>query len=593
MALQPQMLKYGMLREYQLKGLQWLVSLYNNNLNGILADEMGLGKTIQTISLVAYLMEKKRNNGPYLIIVPLSTVSNWKDEFDRWTPDISVVVYQGNQHRRKQLWTSKVKSAKFNVLLTTFDFVMRDKSRLSRINWNFLIIDEGHRIKNSESKLAVILSKDYHPKHRLLLTGTPLQNSLPELWSLLNFLLPAIFNSVESFEQWFNAPFDSTGDKVEMTEEESLLIIRRLHSVLRPFLLRRLKKEVEKQLPDKLEKVLRCDFSNWQRILYDRMLNDRTLMTEGGVKGLQNRLMQLRKICNHPYLFDEKASFDIDEKMIRCAGKFALLDQVLPKLKASGHRVLIFSQMTSLMTILGYFFDLRGWKTLRLDGATKQEERRERMQLWNAPNSPYFIFQLSTRAGGLGLNLQTADTVILFDSDWNPQADLQAQDRAHRIGQKKRVLVIRLITAQSIEERILETATRKLGMDQKVIGAGMFNQSSEAKERKSMLEQILKKDKENEDGHEVHSKKEINERIARSEEEYRLFKKMDQEKEEERQRRLAAGEKVLPEMVGMDELPEWLTNPTAVEIDATNAKVRRKERIFICLFVLILRLCVV
>jgi SNF2 family DNA or RNA helicase len=185
--------------------------------------------------------------------------------------------------------------------------------------------------------------------------------------------------------------------------------------------------QVEKQLPDKLEKVIRCEQSEWQKILYTRMITDRTLVTEGGVRGLQNKLMQLRKICNHPYLFDEKSGYDIDEKMIRAAGKFALLDHVLPKLKAAGHRVLIFSQMTSLMDILGYFFTIRGWQHLRLDGHTKQDERRESMKLWNAKESPYFIFMLSTRAGGLGLNLQTADTVVLFDSDWNPQADLQAQ----------------------------------------------------------------------------------------------------------------------------------------------------------------------
>ena len=446
------------------------------------------------------------------------------------------------------------------MVLTTFDFVMRDKAKLSKPRWNFLIIDEGHRIKNSESKLAVILSKSYRPKHRLLLTGTPLQNSLPELWSLLNFLLPNIFNSVDSFENWFNAPFETTGEKVEMTEEESLLIIRRLHSVLRPFLLRRLKKEVEKQLPDKIEQVIRCHQSIWQKMLYERMLSDRTLLTEGGTRGLQNKLMQLRKICNHPYLFDERAGYDIDNLMVRAAGKFALLDSILPKLMATGHRVLMFSQMTSLMDILGYYFQLRGHKFLRLDGGTKQEERRERMAQWNEAESEYFIFILSTRAGGLGLNLQTADTVILFDSDWNPQADLQAMDRAHRIGQKKRVLVLRLVTAHSIEERILETATRKLDMDQKVIGAGNFNNSNEPRDRRKILEQLLLKagdDENKEDEAEPLGPKEINKRLARTEEEYELFKQMD--------KTLVEQGVPLMNMVAAEELPTWLTHPETVQ----------------------------
>ena len=244
----------GTLKPYQIQGLEWLVSLYNNNLNGILADEMGLGKTIQTIALITYLMDVKKVNGPYLIIVPLSTLANWVNEFNKWAPAVSTIVFKGNPQVRKTLGFT-LKNGKFNVLLTTYEYIIKDKALLAKIKWRYMIIDEGHRMKNHHCKLTQVLNTYYVAPHRLLLTGTPLQNKLPELWALLNFLLPSIFKSCTTFEQWFNAPFATTGEKVELNPEETLLIIRRLHKVLRPFLLRRLKKEVESQLPDKVTKI--------------------------------------------------------------------------------------------------------------------------------------------------------------------------------------------------------------------------------------------------------------------------------------------------------------------------------------------------
>jgi SWI/SNF-related matrix-associated actin-dependent regulator of chromatin subfamily A protein 2/4 len=246
----------GTLKQYQIQGLEWLVSLYNNHLNGILADEMGLGKTIQTIALITYLMEVKKVNGPYLIIVPLSTLANWVNEFNKWSPSVSTLIFKGNPQTRKNLG-QVLRNGKFNVLLTTYEYVIRDKALLAKIKWRYMIIDEGHRMKNHHCKLTQVLNTYYIAPHRLLLTGTPLQNKLPELWALLNFLLPSIFKSCTTFEQWFNAPFATTCEKVELNSEETLLIIRRLHKVLRPFLLRRLKKEVESQLPDK---VIEKDF---------------------------------------------------------------------------------------------------------------------------------------------------------------------------------------------------------------------------------------------------------------------------------------------------------------------------------------------
>jgi SWI/SNF-related matrix-associated actin-dependent regulator of chromatin subfamily A protein 2/4 len=250
---QSKMLVGGQLKPYQLQGLEWLVSLYNNNLNGILADEMGLGKTIQTIALIVYLIECKKNPGPSLIIVPLSTLSNWAAEFLRWAPEVTVIQYKGLPQVRKTLGQT-IRTNRFNVLLTTYEYIMRDRTTLSKIPWKYLIVDEGHRMKNHHCKLTQILNTYYsNAPHRLLLTGTPLQNNLPELWALLNFILPTIFKSSTTFTDWFNAPFATLpSEKVELNHEETLLIIRRLHKVLRPFLLRRLKKEVESQLPEKV-----------------------------------------------------------------------------------------------------------------------------------------------------------------------------------------------------------------------------------------------------------------------------------------------------------------------------------------------------
>ncbi|KAF0993275.1 hypothetical protein HZS_5546, partial [Henneguya salminicola] len=561
---QPSILECGQLKEYQLKGLEWMVSLYNNKLNGILADEMGLGKTIQTIALFAYLMENKRVHGPHIVVVPLSTMSNWSIELQKWCPKLDVVSYKGAQNTRKLL-SSKIKSGKFNVLLTTYEYVMKDKYLLSKVSWKYMIVDEGHRMKNQDCKLTNILNYYYKAPYRLLLTGTPLQNRLPELWALLNFLLPHIFNSCTTFEQWFNAPFATFGERIDLNEEEKYLIIRRLHKILRPFLLRRLKKEVESQLPDKVEYVIKCHMSTLQRMIYHVMQKKSSLLTNihdtsknKPPRMLMNTIMQLRKVCNHPFLFPH-----IEESLIkhfnhepdplhspliyRVSGKFELLHRILPKLKALNHRCLIFCQMTQLMTILEDYLNYAQYSYLRLDGTTKSEDRATLLELFNAENSPYFIFILSTRAGGLGLNLQSADTVVIFDSDWNPQQDLQAQDRAHRIGQKNEVRVLRLMSVNSVEEKILAAARYKLNLDEKVIQAGMFNQSSTSKERKEFLEALLDGgNPTEEEENEVPDDDTLNQMISRSEEEYEFYQKMDENFPKVNQ------------LIREDELPSWI-----------------------------------
>ncbi|KAG8130602.1 hypothetical protein E2320_017236, partial [Naja naja] len=537
---QSSLLINGTLKHYQasILGLEWMVSLYNNNLNGILADEMGLGKTIQTIALITYLMDHKRLNGPYLIIVPLSTLSNWTYEFDKWAPSVVKISYKGTPAMRRSL-VPQLRSGKFNVLLTTYEYIIKDKHILAKIRWKYMIVDEGHRMKNHHCKLTQVLNTHYVAPRRILLTGTPLQNKLPELWALLNFLLPTIFKSCSTFEQWFNAPFAMTGERVDLNEEETILIIRRLHKVLRPFLLRRLKKEVESQLPEKVEYVIKCDMSALQKILYRHMQAKGILLTDGSEKDKKE------SFAEH---LGYSSGVINGAELYRASGKFELLDRILPKLRATNHRVLLFCQMTSLMTIMEDYFAFRNFAYLRLDGTTKSEDRATLLKKFNEPNSQYFIFLLSTRAGGLGLNLQAADTVIIFDSDWNPHQDLQAQDRAHRIGQQNEVRVLRLCTVNSVEEKILAAAKYKLNVDQKVIQAGMFDQKSSSHERRAFLQAILEHEEENE--------------------------RMDLD----RRREDARNPKRKPRLMEEDDLPSWIIKDDA-EVERLTCE-EEEEKIF-------------
>ncbi|RXG47599.1 hypothetical protein VDGE_06547 [Verticillium dahliae] len=561
----------GKLKEYQLKGLQWMLSLYNNNLNGILADEMGLGKTIQTISLVTYLIERKLQDGPYLVIVPLSTLTNWTLEFEKWAPSVTKIVYKGPPNARKQQ-QDKIRQGRFQVLLTTYEYIIKDRPILSKIKWFHMIIDEGHRMKNQNSKLTATIQQYYHTRFRLILTGTPLQNNLTELWAMLNFVLPNIFKSVKTFDEWFNTPFANTGgqDKMDLTEEEQILVIRRLHKVLRPFLLRRLKKDVEKDLPDKTEKVIKCKFSALQTKLYKQMVtHNKIVVSDGqggktGARGLSNMIMQLRKLCNHPFVFGEVENvmnpLNIsDDKLWRTAGKFELLDRILPKYKATGHRVLMFFQMTAIMDIMEDYLRYRNFQYMRLDGTTKSDERSDLLKDFNAPDSPYFMFLLSTRAGGLGLNLQTADTVIIYDSDWNPHQDLQAQDRAHRIGQKNEVRILRLISSNSVEEKILERARFKLDMDGKVIQAGRFDNKSTETDRDAMLRTLLESaDLADSGDQEEMDDDELNMMLARNDDEVAVFQKMDEERRKDVTNIYVDGphKKGKPRLLTDEELPD-------------------------------------
>ncbi|KAJ4954461.1 hypothetical protein NE237_011244 [Protea cynaroides] len=541
---QPTCLQGGKLREYQMNGLQWLVSLYNNHLNGILADEMGLGKTVQVIALICYLMETKNDRGPFLVVVPSSVLSGWESEISTWAPGINKIAYAGPPEERRRLFKERIVHGKFNVLLTTYEYLMNkhDRPKLSKIPWHYIIIDEGHRIKNASCKLNADL-KLYQSSHRLLLTGTPLQNNLEELWALLNFLLPNIFNSSEDFSQWFNKPFESGGDnspeQALLSEEENLLIINRLHQVLRPFVLRRLKHKVENELPEKIERLVRCEASAYQKLLMKRV--EENLGSIGSSKGrsVHNSVMELRNICNHPYISQLHAELvntliprHYLPPLVRLCGKLEMLDRLLPKLKATDHRVLFFSTMTRLLDVMEDYLHWKRYSYLRLDGHTSGNDRGALIEEFNRPDSPAFIFLLSIRAGGVGVNLQAADTVIIFDTDWNPQVDLQAQARAHRIGQKRDVLVLRLETIWTVEEQVRAAAEHKLGVANQSITAGFFDNNTSAEDRREYLESLLRECKK-EEAAPVLDDDALNDLLARSESEIDVFESIDRQRREE------------------------------------------------------------
>ncbi|XP_008293776.1 chromodomain-helicase-DNA-binding protein 2 isoform X2 [Stegastes partitus] len=457
------------LRDYQLDGLNWLAHSWCRCNSVILADEMGLGKTIQTISFLSYLFHQHQLYGPFLLVVPLSTLTSWQREFDTWAPDMNVVVYLGDVMSRKTIrdyeWVNhQTKRIRFNALLTTYEILLKDKGVLGNINWAFLGVDEAHRLKNDDSLLYKTLM-EFRSNHRLLITGTPLQNSLKELWSLLHFLMPDKFDAWEDFEDEHGKGRDNG--------------YQSLHKVLEPFLLRRVKKDVEKSLPAKVEQILRVDMTAQQKQFYKWILtrNYKALAkgTRGSSAGFLNIVMELKKCCNHSFLIKQPEDGEAETQqehlqgLVRGSGKLVLMDKLLTRLRERGNRVLIFSQMVRMLDILAEYLAKKRYPFQRLDGSIKGEIRKQALDHFNAEGSEDFCFLLSTRAGGLGINLASADTVVIFDSDWNPQNDLQAQARAHRIGQKKQVNIYRLVTKGTVEEDIIERAKKKMVLDHLVI----------------------------------------------------------------------------------------------------------------------------
>uniref|UniRef100_A0AAY4ARW9 Chromodomain-helicase-DNA-binding protein 8 n=1 Tax=Denticeps clupeoides TaxID=299321 RepID=A0AAY4ARW9_9TELE len=474
------------LREYQLEGVNWLLFNWYNRQNCILADEMGLGKTIQSIALLSEVFAAGVQ-GPFLIIAPLSTITNWEREFATWT-DMNAIVYHGSLASRQMIQQYEMYckdekvghlipgAYKFDALITTFEMILSDCPELREISWRCVIIDEAHRLKNRNCKLLDSL-KMLDPEHKVLLTGTPLQNTVEELFSLLHFLEPSQFPSETEFLREF-------GDL--KTEEQ----VQKLQAILKPMMLRRLKEDVEKNLAPKQETIIEVELTDVQKKYYRAILERNFSFLSLGasqnsnVPNLLNTMMELRKCCNHPYLItgaEEKIVSELREvydplapdfhlqALVRSAGKLVLLDKLLPRLKAGGHKVLIFSQMVRCLDILEDYLIHKRYLYERIDGRVRGNLRQAAIDRFSKPDSDRFVFLLCTRAGGLGINLTAADTCVIFDSDWNPQNDLQAQARCHRIGQSKAVKVYRLITRNSYEREMLDKASLKLGLDRAVL----------------------------------------------------------------------------------------------------------------------------
>ncbi|KAM0279487.1 hypothetical protein ACHAQH_004547 [Verticillium albo-atrum] len=476
---QPDYIKNGELRSFQLRGLNFLCLNWTRANNVILADEMGLGKTVQSVSFLSWLRNDREQEGPFLIVAPLSVIPAWGDTFDNWSPDMNYVVYLGNEASRQTIRDNELmingnsKKPKFNALITSYEMILHDWSFLQTIKWQALLVDEAHRLKNKESQLYAKLV-GFGVPCKILITGTPIQNNLAELSALMDFLNPGKVIIDEELENLTGAD----------TQEK----LQDLHTSIAPYILRRTKETVESDLPPKTEKIIRVELSDVQLEYYKNILtrNYAALSDATGQKNsLLNIMMELKKVSNHPYMFGgaedrvlagSTRREDQVKGLIASSGKMMLLDQLLTKLKKDGHRVLIFSQMVKMLDILGDYLALRGYKFQRLDGTIAAGPRRMAINHFNAEGSDDFCFLLSTRAGGLGINLMTADTVVIFDSDWNPQADLQAMGRAHRIGQKKPVSIYRLVSKETVEEEVLERARNKLLLEYLTIQAGVTDE---------------------------------------------------------------------------------------------------------------------
>uniref|UniRef100_A0A1J3EE40 Protein CHROMATIN REMODELING 4 n=1 Tax=Noccaea caerulescens TaxID=107243 RepID=A0A1J3EE40_NOCCA len=488
---QPEELRGGALFPHQLEALNWLRRCWHKSKNVILADEMGLGKTVSASAFLSSLYFEFGVARPSLVLVPLSTMPNWLSEFSLWAPLLNVVEYHGGAKARAVIrdyeWHAKNSTGtakkmmpyKFNVLLTTYEMVLADSSHLRGVPWEVLVVDEGHRLKNSESKLFSLLNT-FSFQHRVLLTGTPLQNNIGEMYNLLNFLQPSSFPSLSSFEERFH----------DLTSAEK---VEELKKLVAPHMLRRLKKDAMQNIPPKTERMVPVELTSIQAEYYRAMLTKNYQILRNIGKGVAqqsmlNIVMQLRKVCNHPYLIPgtepESGTLEfLHDMRIKASAKLTLLHSMLKVLQKDGHRVLIFSQMTKLLDILEDYLNIEfGPKTFeRVDGSVAVADRQAAIARFNQDKNR-FVFLLSTRACGLGINLATADTVIIYDSDFNPHADIQAMNRAHRIGQSKRLLVYRLVVRASVEERILQLAKKKLMLDQLFV-----NKSGSQKEFEDIL----------------------------------------------------------------------------------------------------------
>lgn len=479
------------LRSYQIKALNWLLFAYKAHKNTILADEMGLGKTVMCIALLNEIVTKYGIPGPFLVVAPLGTLPNWEREIENWT-DINCVMFHGSRSERSVIKKYEIfydhpheKVTKCQILLTNVETVNKELELIQSIRWHFVIIDEAHRLKNMHSKIyryMYSLTMD----HILLMTGTPIQNNIDEIFALLHFIEPSKFPSLSEFK--------AKHHNIESAED-----VQSLKDALAPYMLRRKKKDVETSISAKEETIVEVELTRIQkfyyRLLIDRKKDELTKKYQK-ISELQNLAMQLRKVCNHPFLLPEvereieKNGEDPLHAMIESSGKLVFVDKLLAKLAPTGEKILIFSQMVRVLDILEDFLNYRHYKFERLDGQVQGQFRQQSIDRFNDKNSDVFIFLLCTKAGGVGLNLTAASTVIIYDSDWNPQNDVQAQARCHRIGQTRDVKVYRLITRGTYESEMFERASMKLGLDQAILDAKTENLNNM---NVKQIEQLIKK----------------------------------------------------------------------------------------------------
>ncbi|KAH9504929.1 ATP-dependent helicase smarcad1 [Bulinus truncatus] len=546
---QPELLnKDYELQPYQLIGLSWLRLMHEQQLNGILADEMGLGKTIQAIAFIAHLMEEGEE-GPHVIIVPSSTIENWLRELHRWCPALKVVVYYGSQEERRAVRHSIFfQGEEFNVLLTTYNMAtggVEDRVLFKKFDFHYAVFDEGHMLKNMSSLRFQNLMK-IAAERRLLLTGTPLQNNLLELMSLLCFVMPEIFQGKTDHLKKVFAMISRSEDKQKSRFEKDR--IAQAKRIMKPFVLRRLKRDVLQQLPKKTEHIERCQLIPKQQELYDRLVTKYSQELgengESAPNGGVGIFMQFRKAANHPLLLRNLYTDDLLSKMAKdiakepshkergalphliqedmsvmndfelvnlCkqykkylgkyaldpsvvleSGKFKKLDELMPNMKDRNDRVLIFSQFTMMLDILEIYMEKRGYKYIRLDGQTPVPDRLQLIDRFNN-ESDIFVFLLSTRAGGLGINLTAANTIILHDIDFNPYNDKQAEDRCHRLGQKREVTIVKLICEDTVDEAMLKCANDKLALEKDLTGPTNEGDNDEnSKDVANLLKEVLK-----------------------------------------------------------------------------------------------------
>ncbi|XP_052873421.1 chromatin-remodeling complex ATPase chain Iswi-like [Anopheles cruzii] len=454
----------GQMHDYQIEGLNWLILLHQSGLNGILADEMGLGKTIQSISMIGYLMYIRKVKGPFLVVAPLRTVDNWMKEFAMFMPSARVLRAHAIDKGKQPVFSTLRAAKTWDVAVTSYEFIRDYRAYFGKLNWTYAILDEGHRAKNESTRFSREFSK-CNIASMILLTGTPVHNNLHELWALLNLMMPSFFNNADHFNSWFEVE-----NCIDPHHEQTI----RLKNLLKQLMLRRTKDELKTAIPPKVHILISMpptrEMLIWTRNVLDRKLTQITGLGLQASLPVRQVLTFLRQAVLHPYLIPGAEPVEevlVTQAIVDYSPKMIVLDRLLEKLFQRGSKVLIFSQFVKIIRILQDYMDWRGYEYCVLTG--KDKDNQEQIDEFSRPGSKYFVFLISTRAGGLGINLVTADTVIFYDIDYNPQMDYQAEDRAHRFGQRSKVHIIRLIVRGSVEESMYSIAERKKLLDASVI----------------------------------------------------------------------------------------------------------------------------